>query len=104
MVKAAYGVQNERGEGGSEGGAHCEFVGGLNGFGEASVTANQPRGSPDRSGDEDDGGGVLLLLELRASTRRGREGWQSSGIRWLDEGVSVATVDGDGGDGRARWA
>ena len=64
----------------------------------------RPRGSPDINGDEDDGGGVLLLLELRASTRRGRAGRQSSGIRWLDEGVSVATVDGDGGDGRARWA
>ena len=84
--------------------AHSEFVGSLNGLGKASATANRPRGSLDRSGDEDDGGGVLLLLELHASTRRRRVGRRSSGIRWLDEGVSVATVDGDGGDGRARSA
>ena len=90
--------------GGKRCSAHSKFVGGLNGLGKASATVNRPRGSPDRSGDEDDGGGVLLLLELRASTRRRRVGRCSSGIQWLDEGVSVATVDGDGGDRRAQWA
>ena len=63
---------------------------------------NRPRGSPDRSGDEDDGGSILLLLELRALRRRGRAGRRSSGIRWLDEGEAVAAVVLVGGDGGAR--
>ena len=92
MVKATYGVQNERGEGGSEGGAHCEFVGVL---GEGS-------GGPERRHRLRLGGGQLKKTAMASAT-------QLLGSRWSPERMKpsaeilqdVFPSDGDDG-GRGK--